>query len=273
MLAARHLILQEMSLRPSREWMAEGGWTVVRVAEGAGYCLQTAAAREMNAGDMAVVGPATSVIFRASQLGVLKLEYFHVVPQCLSGLLTVTEWRQLEQPGGEAAGCLQHFAAAEAPAQKFTRLTAQSRRDGLAARLGLLQLWAASVARLLPPAISVTGSHLRERFRQLVGKMSESELAVRSLAELAGELHCSERHFSRLFREEFQVSLRARQSELRLQRARQLLAESDAKIVTIAQESGYRHFGLFNATFKRRFGITPSQWREQNLPETSKLSR
>ena len=82
---------------------------------------------------------------------------------------------------------------------------------------------------------------------------------MRSLTELAGQLHCSERHFSRLFREEFNISLRARQTELRLQRARQLLTESDAKIINVAYESGYRHLGLFNALFKRRFGVTPSQ--------------
>jgi hemolysin activation/secretion protein/AraC-like DNA-binding protein len=86
------------------------------------------------------------------------------------------------------------------------------------------------------------------------------------LTELAGQLHCSKRHFSRIFSEEFHIPLRARQTELRLQRARQLLLESDAKIINVAFESGYRHLGLFNAMFKKRFGVTPSQWRRQNVP-------
>jgi hypothetical protein len=30
-------------------------------------------------------------------------------------------------------------------------------------------------------------------------------------------------------------------------------------------ESGYRHLGLFNAMFKRRFGMTPSEWRDNGL--------
>ncbi|HEX7653678.1 MAG TPA: helix-turn-helix domain-containing protein, partial [Verrucomicrobiae bacterium] len=106
---------------------------------------------------------------------------------------------------------------------------------------------------------------LRDRFREFIGKMSEAELATRSLPELAGQLHCSERHFSRLFREEFNVSLRDRQTELRLQRARQLLAATNAKIINVAYESGYRHLGLFNQMFKRRFGLTPSAWRQKNL--------
>ena len=267
MIVARHLILQEMHLRPSGEWTPGGGWTVVRAAEGAGYCLQTGAAKELNAGDMVVVGPNATVIFRASQLGVLKLEYFHVLPQCLNGLLTVTEWRQLEDASSEVTMRLQYFAPADPTSQKFTRLAAQPQRDGLATRSALLQLWAASITGLLPAnGTAVVTNNLRERFRQFVGKMSEAELAVRPLTQLAGELHCSERHFSRLFREEFNISLRARQTELRLQRARQLLAESDAKIINVAYESGYRHLGLFNAMFKRRFGVTPSQWRQQNLP-------
>jgi AraC-like DNA-binding protein len=85
-------------------------------------------------------------------------------------------------------------------------------------------------------------------------------------------LHCSERHFSRLFREEFGVPFHARQIELRLQRARQLLADSNAKIINIAYDSGYRHLGLFNTMFKKRFGLTPVEWRRQyvhkNIPSS-----
>ena len=61
------------------------------------------------------------------------------------------------------------------------------------------------------------------------------------------------------------MPLRAHQTELRLQRALQLLADADAKIINVAYESGYRHLGLFNAMFKKRFGVTPSEWRRQNL--------
>lgn len=265
MIAARHLILQELSLRPSGEWTPGSGWTVVRVAEGAGYCLQTGTARELNAGEMVIAGPSAGVVFRASQLGVLKLAYYQVLPQCLNGLLTVTEWRQLEDPASEAATRCLHFAGGEPAAQRFARLAAQSQRDGLSGRSALLQLWASSIACLLPAGETTLATcNLKDRFRQFVAKLSEAELAVRSLTELAGQLHCSERHFSRLFREEFNISLRARQTELRLQRARQLLTESDAKIINVAYESGYRHLGLFNALFKRRFGVTPSQWRRQN---------
>jgi len=267
MTLVRHLIIQELCLRPSGEWTPAGGWTVVRVAEGAGYCLQAGSARELNVGDMALAGANAAATFRASQLGVLKLEYFQVLPQCLNGLLTVTEWRQLEDVSSQMSKRVLHVSANEPAAQKFTRLVTQPQRDGLAARSALLQLWASNITNLLPIMDAGSSSvNLRERFRQFIGKMSETELAVRTLPQLAEEMHCSERHFSRLFREEFHISLRARQTELRLQRARQLLVESDSKIINIAFESGYRHLGLFNSMFKKRFGVTPSKWRQQNRP-------
>jgi len=263
----RHLIIEELALRPSGEWKPEAhGWTVVRVAEGAGYCLQGAGARELNPGDTVISGPSAGIILRASQLGIMKLEFFLVLPQYLNGLLTVTEWRQLEDAAKHAAPHVLHFQANDPAAQKFTRIAGQRQRDCLSSRSAMLQLWASSISGLLPAHDPMGGGvHLRDRFREFIGKMSESELATRSLSELAGQLHCSERHFSRLFREEFNVSLRSRQTELRLQRARQLLAATNAKIINVAYESGYRHLGLFNQMFKRRFGLTPSAWRQKNL--------
>ena len=264
----RHLIIQELTLHPSGEWKPElRGWTVLRVAEGVGYSMQGAAARELNGGDMIVVGPATKFTVRASQLNVLKLEFFLVLPQFLNGLLTVTEWRQLEDVSKQTYAKLVHFSASEPAAQKFSRLAAQTQRDCLSSRSAMLQLWASSISTLMPPVNSATGQlmQLRDRFREFIGKMSEAELATRSLPELAEQLHCSERHFSRLFREEFRISLRDRQQELRLQRASHLLAATNNKIINVAYESGYRHLGLFNLMFKRRFGLTPSAWRQKNV--------
>src|ERR1039458_6982549 len=49
----RHLLLQELTLRPSGEWTPRHyEWFMVRVAEGVGYWLQPGAvARQLSAGD------------------------------------------------------------------------------------------------------------------------------------------------------------------------------------------------------------------------------
>ena len=240
---------------------------MVRVAEGVGYWLQPGTARQLSVGDGLLTSSSSNGVLRASQLGPLKLQFFSVQPQYLNGLLTVAEWHQLEVAPNNLTSQISIFTAGEPLAQRFTRLAEQTQREGLPVRCGLLQLWANAIAGLLPaPAMeSAGGGRLHERFRQLVGQMPEVELSQCSLRDLAGQLNCSERHFSRLFREEFGVPFRARQIELRLQRARQLLTNSDAKIINVAYDSGYQHLGLFNVMFKKRFGMTPSEWRQQNL--------
>ena len=269
MTVERHLILQELTLRPSDEWtLPSRGWFAARVAEGAGYWMQGGNVRELNVGDGFVTGSNTNTRLRVSQLGPLKLQFFTVQPHHLNGVLTVAEWHQLEAAGNPSTHILV-FNAGEPVGQKFSRLTEQSSGDSPSMRCALLQLWVNAVAGLLTvPAAEINGGNkLHERFRQVVGKMTEAELAESSLASLAGQLHCSERHFSRLFREEFGVPFRARQIELRLQRAQQLLIGSDDKIINVAYESGYRHLGLFNSMFKKRFGVTPGEWRNQNVPK------
>ena len=268
----RHLILQEVTLRPSGEWSPPApGWVVVRVADGIGYWLQGGGARELNPGDGFVATEISNLVLRASQLGFLKLEFFCVQPQFLNGLITVTEGHQLEQAGKNAAARAIAFSSADTVGQKFSSLVAQPQRENLTMRSALLQLWSQAVAGVFHmPPVEESGHKLRERFRQLVAQMPDAELATLSLPELADKLHCSERHFSRLFRSEFGVPLRKRQTELRLLRARQLLADANAKVINVAYESGYRHLGLFNAMFKKRFGVTPSEWRQQNLPAPTK---
>ena len=269
MTVERHLILQELILPPSAEWIPRNhGWLVARVAEGTGYWWQPGAEiRQLAVGDGLMVVRNANGVVRASQLGPLKLQFFFVQPQYLNGLLTVTEWHQLEIAPRNPSSPVTLFTAGEPLGQKFARLAEQTHTERLPMRCALLQFWASAITGWLTSAApaSTGGNKLRDHFRELVGQMTEAELSECSLADLARQLHCSERHFSRLFREEFGVPFRARQIELRLQRARQLLADSGAKIINVAYDSGYRHLGLFNAMFKKRFGLTPSEWRQQNL--------
>lgn len=268
-----HLVLQELILSPSEEWRpAAQAWTAVRVANGYGYCLASREARELKPGETIIISPGAGAVFRASQLGEWQLEFFTVEPHLLDGLFTVMEWHQLESISTKNTQRVFYYAARETLAQKFTRLATLSQRDALPVRLAFLQLWASCLTNLLPAFIQTGAGRkkLRLRFRQFFGQLSEKELAVSSLADMAGELNCSERHFSRMFREEFGVSLRECQNELRLQRACRLLQDYQAKISSVAFECGYRHLGLFNIMFKRRFGLSPSQWRRQKLDVKSR---
>jgi len=263
-----HLFLQEITLLPSGEWTPDNQcWTTLRVADGYGYSLHDGPTRELKTGDTIIVSPNANVILRASQLGKLKLEFFTVVLQRLYGLITAVEWRQLERLSHQTTPHVFYHAANEALAQKFARLAKLAQRDNLSMRSALLQLWASSVTSLFLESDKAGAgkNKLRERFREFFGKISEKELTAASLSDLASQLNCSERHFTRLFREEFGMSFRKCQTELCLQHAQVLLSDATVKISTVAAESGYQHRGFFNATFKKRFGVSPNEWRRQNL--------
>jgi AraC-like DNA-binding protein len=233
-----------------------------------------AEARQLPAGAGLIATRNVNGVIRASQLGPLKLQYFTIQLQYLNGVLTVAEWQQLEVAPNHPTSLVSIFAAGEPIGQKFMRLADNIHSNRLPMRCALLQLWANAVAGLLPapPSPSASGK-LRDHIRELVGQMTEAELAEHSSTELARQLHCSERHFNRLFREEFGVPFHARQIELRLQRARQLLADPDAKIINVAHDSGYRHLGLFHAMFKKRFGLTPAEWHRQYLRKSPSPSQ
>jgi transcriptional regulator GlxA family with amidase domain len=102
-----------------------------------------------------------------------------------------------------------------------------------------------------------------QRFRQLIASMPEGEFIHYSPEQLSRLCGCGTRHFNRLFHQQFGESPRARQTRLRLLKARNLLASSSAPVRQVALDCGYRSLSLFNSLFKKRFGLSPSEWREQ----------
>jgi len=84
------------------------------------------------------------------------------------------------------------------------------------------------------------------------------QLDIKSIAQAAG---LSPYYFSRIFRAAHQTSVHKFVLERRLVRARQLLAETDAPISTIALDTGFSSQSHLTTAFGQRFGITPSQYR------------
>ena len=109
----------------------------------------------------------------------------------------------------------------------------------------------------------------KDRLQELLEQMPASELINLSLSDLARKAQCTPRHLGRLFREELGMSFRAKQSKIRLERACELLATTESKIVDVALESGYQSLSLFNLIFKRSYGVSPGKWRASNQVTTA----
>jgi AraC-like DNA-binding protein len=261
-MTAQHLTLAELTLLPSGEWFPKGeGWVVARISEGSGYWLQREGARQLGTGDLVVAARNWQGAIRASSLGPLGLQYFFVQTRFLSGIISVMEAKQLEirEHGG---GPAQVLGANEIPARKFSDLAVSGARSNqLTWRCRLLQIWTDALQESTVPKLEAEDDPVRARLKHFLGEIPEAELASCSLSDLAERLHCSARHFSRVFREEAGVPFREHQRRMRLSRAGRILAESDAKVIQAAYDSGYRHLGLFNTMFKKHFGMTPTEWR------------
>jgi AraC-like DNA-binding protein len=104
---------------------------------------------------------------------------------------------------------------------------------------------------------------VEDRFVKLFEDLKVDELLNFSVEELADKFGCTRRHLNRLFHQFFDYSLAALRMEMRLLRAVCLLRDLDAKVVTVAEDCGFNHLGLFNTCFKRRFGESPGEWRKK----------
>ena len=51
--------------------------------------------------------------------------------------------------------------------------------------------------------------------------------------------------------------------EMRLMKAAMLLRDPNEKVCNVAAESGFSHLGLFSICFRKRFGVSPTEWRRR----------
>ena len=101
-----------------------------------------------------------------------------------------------------------------------------------------------------------------ERVRQILHSISTTELMNASVDDLAHKFGYSRRHLNRLFHAQFGFSVGALRMEVRLLKATRRLRDPHAKVTNVAAEVGFNHLSLFNSCFRRRFGVSPSQWRK-----------
>lgn len=93
---------------------------------------------------------------------------------------------------------------------------------------------------------------------RLVADGLNEPLTVAGLAQACG---LSPRHFLRAFRESLGSTPRQYVLDVRLDRARQLLAGSDRDVASVALACGFSHSQHFSNRFRQQTGLTPSQYR------------
>lgn len=84
------------------------------------------------------------------------------------------------------------------------------------------------------------------------------------IPELAKKMAISRSHFQRLYKQLFGVTAKDDMIGARINRAMQLLANTDMRIQEIAEQCGYNNESHFMRQFKEKCGMTAIQYRKQN---------
>jgi AraC-like DNA-binding protein len=103
-----------------------------------------------------------------------------------------------------------------------------------------------------------------ESINVVVSRITADVAQPFSAAEFAGELGMSESHFSRFFRRATGNTFTAFVHRVRINRACQLLMESDRFVSRICYDVGFNNVANFNRRFLEIKGMTPSAFRQQS---------
>lgn len=84
-----------------------------------------------------------------------------------------------------------------------------------------------------------------------------------TIEDIADEVGLSQSHFMKYFKNTMGTSFIEYLNEYRLTMASRLLISSESSILDIAAEVGYENLSYFNRTFKKRFEMTPREYRKK----------
>lgn len=112
-----------------------------------------------------------------------------------------------------------------------------------------------------PPAAPQPPSLSPQRLRTVLAFIDEHYAERLSVRQLADVVHLSAFHFARLFREAVGVPPHAYLTRVRMERAKELLANTDLALAEVAARVGYQTQAHFTGVLHRYVGTTPRAYR------------
>ena len=132
---------------------------------------------------------------------------------------------------------------------------------------GFLRLKALELLMLLSrvPREDTADAYCSAKQAKLIRHLRDHLLTDRegyvSLSQLAAEHNISVSHLQKLFKQVYGVPVYHYIKEYRLEQAAVELVRSDRNVTQIAQNAGYDNASKFSECFKKRYGVTPTQYR------------
>jgi AraC-like DNA-binding protein len=155
-----------------------------------------------------------------------------------------------------------------------------------------------SELRSSPPGESFAGFHSMQQYREWLQAQAQPVLAaVRSQLEtrdpvisfvldyldhhygedinlniVADKLNLTSGYLSSIFKEKTNINFSEYLNNLRVERAKELLVNVDLRIQDIATQVGYQNVNSFIRMFKRRYGLTPGEYRKRHTGDEPFIS-
>lgn len=104
-----------------------------------------------------------------------------------------------------------------------------------------------------------------QKLVRVIGEMERQCEQPLSGEALADQVGISVRQLERLFRHHLQTTPSAFYLDLRLDKARQLLRQSDLSVLEVSLACGFDSASYFSRSYRKRFAVSPSQDRHERL--------
>lgn len=222
----------------------------------------------VRAGDVFIARPAEPheiISSESDPLGIYFWSYTLVPPQAktppnsidalLNAFFTTPQWVSADVP------------AMERTLEMLTEEIALKEIGYVESVRGLVIKLLLDTARAVTPlslpeessAQSQTEAIVKDIARYLRDNYSQQVL----VRDVAAQVHLSERHTNRLFRQVMGVSIKDYLTDFRLNVAKQLLVNRQLGVNEVAYATGYRDVRHFITIFRQRTGFTPATFREK----------
>jgi AraC-like DNA-binding protein len=265
MLGEEHLALRLIRLRAPEEWTPGAGLAFVFPQGGAGSYHWGRLAQRLGPGDIAVASGEPAGKLCVAEGEEMVFWTFSLCVEHLFPLFASDEISLLSTLMEGLKGIKLHPAAGALAAQCHRLIEELPPQFNLDHRSQLLRVATTILTEEFKTARRQRVGYVQaeEHLVQAFEKLSTEQLLHLSVGELAEQFGCSRRHLNRLFHKHFGFSIVGLRMEMRLLKAISLLRDPGAKVIHVAEQSGFNHLGLFNTCFRRRFGTSPGQWRKQ----------
>lgn len=159
------------------------------------------------------------------------------------------------------AGLLIH----ELPREEMSRIASSLSLMYQADTLSSYRLHLANVLQKLmtseEEAVSDTGDNLLAQIQQYIAQNYDD--CNFSLQKCADAMHINNSYLSHYFKEQTDMNLNSYIASLRIQRAKELLADTNLSLNVISEEVGYYNLNSFIRRFKQITGTTPGNYRKE----------